>query len=263
MTIASPMPLFLISLLMLAFVQAGSAQGPSSPDSPISSPLTEAPTAEASPVGISQRYPRAATTGFSPSRTVGVSLRVSTGGLGLDLTIPVAARFAVRAGASFLSFDGTLVEQNIDVDAHITLQNAYAGIDFFPFRNSFRITPGFSFANRTTANASLSIPGGRTFSFGEGGTEISDPGDPVRGTAKFAFGRGLNPRLTAGWANAIPHRNTRISFPVELGFEYIAPPTAMLSIAGSACDPGPRAGTFSCMRPGGPGQRASGAKRAD
>jgi hypothetical protein len=123
------------------------------------------------------------------------------------------------------------------MDLPVTLQNAFAGVDFFPFQNSFRNTPGLSFANRATVNANLLIPGGQTFSFGDGGTEISDPGNPVHGVAAFRFGRGLNPRLNAGWANAIPHHDRKISFPVELGFEYIAPPTARLSVTGSACNP--------------------------
>ncbi len=232
MTIASPMTLALLILLQLASVPAVSAQGPYAAEVGGDAGTLLPAAAYA---GRSERYPGATTTGFIPSRTLGVTIKLSSGGVGLDLAVPVAPRFAVRAGASFLSVDGSLVVKNINIDGNLRLQNAFAGVDFFPFHNSFRITPGFSFANRTTASANLFIPGGQSFSFGNGNTNTSDPADPVNGNAAFVFGHGFSPRLTVGWANAIPHRNPHLSFPFEVGAEYIAAPTVKLAIGGSAC----------------------------
>ena len=232
MTIASPMTLALPVLLLLFNASTGSAQGPYASEAGSDTLTTSfaAPTA-----GRFGRHPGATTTGFIPSRTLGVTAKLSSGGVGLDLTVPFAPRFALRAGASFLSVDGSLVVKNINIDGNLKLQNAFAGVDFFPFHNSFRITPGFSFANRTTASANLSIPGGQSFSFGNGNTNTSDPADPVNGNAAFVFGHNFSPRLTLGWANAIPHRNQHFSFPFEIGAEYIPPPTVRLAVGGSAC----------------------------
>ena len=224
------------SALLLLSTSTSHGQTPSNSFAPAStSALPEAPAPAAAYTGISRRDPPARTTGFVPSRTLGVTFKLSSGGIGTDLSYPFAPRFALRAGASFLSANGSFQYQNIQIHGQLELQNAFGGVDFYPFHNSFRITPGLSFANKTDVNATLYIPGNQTFSFGDGGTSVSDPGNPVHGTAKFAFGHSVSPRLTAGWANAIPHRNVRISFPVELGFEYIAPPTAQLNITGGAC----------------------------
>jgi hypothetical protein len=244
--VSIPSPIFPAVLLTLAtFAASAPAQGPSSIDPGVSAPgatapgtgfaLPGQPAAVASGAASKWRYPGATTTGFIPSRTLGVTLKLSSGGIGVDFTEPIAPRFAVRAGASFLSVNGSLVDKNIHVDGTIKLQNVFAGIDFFPFHSSFRITPGFSVASRATASAILNIPGGQTFSFGDGEDSSSDPADPVHGTARFGFGHGVSPRLTMGFANAIPHRNQHFSFPLEVGAEYIAPPTVQLNITGSGC----------------------------
>ncbi len=234
MRIASPTMLTCFAIF-LPCVASGSAQGPAAAEADRSLTLPEAPGPAPASAGSSRKYPGASTAGFIPTRNIGVTLVLGSGGVGVELTRPIAPRFALRAGASFLSVDGSFVEKNVNIDGNLKLQNAFAGGDFYPLHNSFRITPGLSFANRTTANATLFIPGGRSFSFGDGENSTSDPQDPVRGTAQFFFGGGISPRLTAGWANAIPHRNPHFSFPVELGFEYIAQPRVKLNITGSGC----------------------------
>ena len=175
------------------------------------------------------------THGVRPFSGMGLAFKVGTNGIGVDVSTPFSQHFAVRTGASFFSYNTSLTQDGMDINGALKLQSASASLDIYPFHNSFRISPGFSYANHNHLDATLLVPGGQTFSFGDGGTYYSDSNDPVHGTAAFQIGKTLSPKMTVGWGNIMPHAGSRVSFPVELGFQYISTPTVRLQVTGSSC----------------------------
>ncbi len=182
------------------------------------------------------RAPRAAAAqGVRPFSSMALTVKAGTTGVGFDLSSPLARHFALRTGASFFSYNTSLTEDGMHITGSLHLQSAAAGVDIYPFHNSFRISPGLSFSNQNYLGATLLVPGGQSFSFGDGGTYYSDPLNPVRGSAAFVLGKRFAPRITTGWGNVMPHAGGRVSFPVEIGFQYIAAPAVALNITGNSC----------------------------
>jgi len=163
------------------------------------------------------------------------AVKLGTPGVGFEVATPLAQRMNLRAGAAFFSYNTTFTTDGLSIDGALKLGNAFASVDIYPFNNSFRISPGFSFQNNNRLNATLLVPGGQTFSLGDGGDYISDPSDPVHGTGTFVLGNNFAPRLTLGFGNMLPRRGGHFSVPVEFGFQYISQPLATLSISGQSC----------------------------
>jgi hypothetical protein len=201
------------------------AAGPEAPE----------PSGDSGLAGIMRPTGAAPTSSIRPFSAVAVALKVGSGGIGFDVATPLARHFNLRSGASFFSYNTTLTEDGLNITGAIKFQNASASLDYYPFHGGFRISPGITFRNNNAMNAAINVPGGQSFSLGDG-DYISDPADPIHGTAAFAFGTSnFAPRLTMGFGNMLPRNGSRFSFPVEVGFEYIAQPTVHLSFAGTAC----------------------------
>jgi hypothetical protein len=184
--------------------------------------------------GVTRALPTGGPT-MKPFRTYAVSVKLGTMGPGVDLATPLAQRLNLRAGASFFQYSPSFTTDGLNIDGQLKLQNAFAGVDIFPFNNSFRITPGLTFKNNNSMNANLLVPGGGTFSLGDA-DYTSDPVDPIHGTAAFTFGTSnIAPRLTMGFGNMLPRSGRHFSVPVEFGFQYISQPIVKLTFAGSGC----------------------------
>jgi hypothetical protein len=189
--------------------------------------------------------PRAVTTiggGALPSRPVrplsrvGIQANVGLGGIGFDTATPLARHFNLRAGADFFNYTDSFVDQGADVTATLQLRSGHLKLDWFPFRNGFRISPMVNLSNNNTVRATVLVPAGSTITL-SGTNYISSLTDPLRGSGSVGF-RKASPGLTVGWGNAIPRSGKHFSFPVELGFYYVGQPTLKVAFTGSACDPG-------------------------
>ncbi len=174
------------------------------------------------------------THGTKPFSAVAVSFRVGSTGIGAEIATPLSRHLAIRSGASFFSYNTSFTTNGLNITGGLHLQNASTSVDIYPFHSSFRISPGLTFANKNRMSATLLVPGGQSFSLGDGGNYYSDPSNPVHGTASFIFGNSLAPRLTMGFESLAPRRG-RVSFPLDLGFQYTAQPVVKLAITGNSC----------------------------
>ena len=170
-----------------------------------------------------------------PFRSLAVALTLGTGGIGLDLATPLTSKLNLRAGAAFLNYTTSFTVDTIPIDGTLHLTSASAAVDWFPTGRSFHISPGITLYNDTTYNALIFIPGNQVVTLNDQ-NYTSDPADPIHGTAFLRFGNRVAPRLTVGWGNVIRHRTAGLTFPVDIGIEYITPPTALFVLAGSSCD---------------------------
>jgi hypothetical protein len=166
-----------------------------------------------------------------------IAVGVTTGieGIGFQVATPLATKINLRGGVSFLNFNPTFTALDTQINGVIKFRTVNAGIDFYPYRNSFHITPGFTFYNGNHVAANVNMVGGQTFDIADT-TYTSSPTDPVTGTFDMYLGRKFAPSITVGFGNML-RRDSHWSIPTEIGIEYIGAPTATLNIRGTACSP--------------------------
>ena len=143
------------------------------------------------------------TASYGPFSAVNVTAKFGSTGVGFDVATPLARHFGLRSGFTFFSYNTTVTTDGLNIAGAIKLQNASSSIDIYPFHNSFRISPGISFANHNRMFATLNVPGGQNFTLNDQNF-VSDPSDPVHGAASFSFGKAIAPRLTMGWGKHHP-----------------------------------------------------------
>jgi len=141
----------------------------------------------------------------------------------------------LRVGGNFLNVNASMDEQGFPIQAAVRLRSLNAGIDLYPYRNSFHITPGVTMYNGNRMNATTSIAGGQHFSIND--TDYtSDMADPVHGTFDVSLGHRFAPSLTMGFGNML-RRSTNWSLQTDFGVQYIGAPKFTLVMNGSVCDP--------------------------
>ncbi len=195
------------------------------------------PDAPDAPSALNSRRDREVSPGYRatrPFRSLAVGLTLGAGGIGFDLATPITSKLNLRGGAAFLNYTTSFVVDTIPIQGPLHLASASAALDWFPPGRSFHISPGFTLYNDTTYNAVIFIPGNQVVTLNDQ-DYTSDPADPIHGTAFLKFGNRVAPRLTVGWGNVIRHRTGGFTFPVDIGIEYITPPTAAFVLTGSSC----------------------------
>lgn len=195
------------------------------------------------PVSEGQAEPVVMNPGVRPFHALGVQLKIGAAGGGLDLAMPVASRMNIRVGASGAQYHGPFSYDGLKFNAAIQLISSNLALDIFPFGNTFRISPGVTFYNGNKMTAQLYVPGGNKFSLNDD-DYTSDPTDPVHGNASMTFGWQAAPSLTIGTGNMIPRSGKHLSFPFEVGVQYINNPRINFVLQGSAC--GSQSGSYGC-----------------
>ena len=169
-----------------------------------------------------------------PFHALAVQVKVGTPGVGIDLATPVSHSMNLRVGGSVFSYSPHFNVDGMTIDGDLELRSATISLDWFPFHGGFRISPGVNLYNGDNLDATITVPGGNTFSLGNG-DYTSSATDPVHGNAAFKFGNHVAPTITMGWGNMIPRSGRHFSVPFEFGIQYIADPAFFLNLAGTAC----------------------------
>jgi hypothetical protein len=168
-------------------------------------------------------------------RRIGLGVKVSMLGAGIEVATRVTQRTNLRGGFNMISYSRTFNKDGIAYGGTLGFKTVEAHYDIFPFAGRFHISPGVLayFGNPITANAS--VPGGQSFSLG-GTSYISDSNAPVTGNGKINFNKAA-PMLTIGWGNLVSRRETsHFTVPFEIGVAYQGSPKASLNLAGNVCD---------------------------
>ncbi len=172
-----------------------------------------------------------------PFGAIALEAKLGTGGVGFDVATPLTSFMNLRGGYQMFDHPLTFKTSGISATGDLTIQNAAASIDIYPFRgSSFHLSPGVTLHNDNHVAASLLVPGGSAFLLGDEGY-TSDPNDPVTGLGRVRFGNPIAPRFTVGWGNMLSHKRGHLSVPFEIGFQYITAPTIDIVLFGSVCDP--------------------------
>lgn len=223
--------------------ETASAPATSAPAASWSSSLDTAVTPSALPQAPATPPPAApaptsAIRHVRPFSAIGVQVKAGFSGIGADIAVPLAQRINLRVGGAVFQYSGSYVIDGITINGEAKFRTLNAAIDFFPFNNSFRISPGYTVYNGNNLNAAAGVAGGQNFDLDDV-TYTSELNDPVHGSASMTFGNRKAPSLTMGWGNMIPRKaNTHLSVPFEFGFQYIDDPKIGLNLAGTVCSNG-------------------------
>lgn len=169
----------------------------------------------------------------TPSR-IGVAVKMSLLGAGIDVATPLSRRSNVRAGFNMFRYSRGLIKDGVTYTGKLDFRSVEAHYDWFPFGGGFHLSPGLLVYNWNQVKANASVPAGRTFTLSST-TYSSDPADPIGGTGNIAFKK-VAPTFLLGWGNLLPRSGRHFSIPFEFGAAYQGAPRATLAFHGGACD---------------------------
>ncbi len=164
---------------------------------------------------------------------VGIGVKISTLGAGIEVATPLAEKFNLRGGFNMMRFSRAITNDGILYDGNLQFQSAEAHLDWFPF-GGFHVSPGLLFYNGNQLTGTASVPGGQTFSVG-GTSYQSSELVPVTGNAKLDFVK-VSPSIMLGVGNLIPRNGRRFSFLFEVGVAYQGSARVALNLAGNVCN---------------------------
>jgi hypothetical protein len=179
--------------------------------------------------------PAPAKGGSSSYSKIGIGVKISTLGAGIEVATPLAQKFNLRGGFNMLRYNRPITNNGIHYSGQLQFQSAEAHLDWFPIWG-FHVSPGILFYNGNQISATAAVPGGQTFSVG-GTTYESDPATPVSGTGKLDFVK-VSPSIMLGVGNLIPRNGRHYSFQFEVGGAYQGSARVALNLAGNVCNPG-------------------------
>ncbi|HET9408299.1 MAG TPA: hypothetical protein VFO39_13750 [Candidatus Sulfotelmatobacter sp.] len=179
--------------------------------------------------------PVAAPSSSGMSDRIGVGVKVSFLGAGIEAATRVTQKTNFRAGFNMFSYSRGFGKDGVSYNGSLDFKTVEGHFDIFPFGGGFRVSPGFLAYIGDPITASAAVPGGKQFSLG--GTQyISDPTVPVTGRGKINFNSAA-PTVTFGWGNLVSRKEGKhFSVPVELGVAFQGSPKATLGLAGNVCD---------------------------
>lgn len=157
--------------------------------------------------------------------------RVSTLGLGVEVTTAFTPFLNGRAGFNYLTYSDTRTESGIRYDADLELQSVTALLDWHPFAGGLRVTAGAVFNDN---QLDMTAKPATSFTIGNN-TYLPNQVGVMSGKVTFDD---VAPYLGIGWGNAVGD-GQRFSFALDLGVLFQGSPQAKLTAVGGllASDP--------------------------
>jgi hypothetical protein len=237
----------LLSTIVLSLaVSAGQAQATSHESSSADNATYIEPSASAAPAPalntaqvvqspVTRRHP------VEPFSRIAIGADISPLGVGAEVAVPVNYHLDVRATGSIFSYNTNFSTQGFNVDADVRLASAGIGVDYYPFHNGFRLSPGLLFYNQNRVNASAPVTPGTSFQLNDQTFYAATPNSALGITALSGTGAlGLHPTrpaftATTGWGSLIPRNGRHWAIPFEIGAAFTGAPTVKMNLTGWAC----------------------------
>jgi len=169
--------------------------------------------------------------GFTTSANdLGLSVKASTLGLGLELDYKINDKFNVRLQSNRYTYDDEFEEDGIDYEGEIKLSSTGLLLDWRPFEGKFRLTGGLYANNNEITGHSASV-GDETYDIGEASYGSSST-DPLNINMDVILGDSTAGYLGMGWGNSSSSK--KWMFSLELGVLLTGEATVDLTASGSA-----------------------------
>ena len=179
--------------------------------------------------------------GISPFSRLAIGAEISPLGVGAVAAINISQHFDARVSGSIFQYSTNFTTNGFDVDANLHMASAGASLDYYPFHNGFRLSPGILAYNQNRANANAPVTPGTSFTLNDQTFYAATPNAALGITALSGTGSlGLHstrPAFTAttGWGSLIPRSGKHWAIPFEIGAAFTGAPTVNMSLTGWAC----------------------------
>ncbi len=167
-----------------------------------------------------------------PLPRLGVSVKMSTLGFGIEAATAVTRRSNVRVGFNVFNYSDDFTKDGIGYDGELSLRSLQVLYDQY-LVGGLHVSPGLLLYNGNQGNATAAVPGGQPFSLG-GSTFFSSPTDPVHGTGNLNLGT-TSPMVLIGVGNLLPRSRRHFAINFEAGVIFQRAPQAKLLLNGSTC----------------------------
>ena len=160
--------------------------------------------------------------------TGGLGLRLGTGGIAVDYTLPLSPSVDLRGAANFGSYSRTETYDDIEYDGTIEFSGVSLIADWRPFHGGFRLSAG-----AYSSAPEVGIRGGdpdnlRTYSIGD-----RDYNGRISLDGNVDLG-GFAPYVGVGWGGSSAQRGFGMS--LDAGVLFASKPDIRLDVRGPACD---------------------------
>lgn len=172
--------------------------------------------------------------GQRSSSKVGIGLKISDLGVGIEAAVPLLGKVNLRGGANYFQYNRNFTNNGIHYSGQLHFRSAEAHFDWFLI-GGLHISPGVLFYNGNQLTANAAVPGGQNFTL-SGTSYKSDVASPVTGTGKLDFVK-VSPSIMVGVGNLIPRNGRHFSFLFEVGGAYQGSARVALNLTGNVCDP--------------------------
>jgi hypothetical protein len=227
-----------VSNLFPAHCSAQSGPSVSVSDSKAASPANAAQPASngdaAAAAPVVEATPAAAKSGAAMPSRIGIGVKMSLLGAGVEVATPVTYRTNLRVGFNAFSYSRGFTNDGVNYAGTLNFRSVETHFDWFPFAGGFHLSPGVMVYNGNEIKANAAVTSGQSFTLG-GTTYISDAANPISGTGKIGFNK-VAPTFLLGWGNLLPRSNKHFSVPFEFGMVFQGAPKATLNLVGNACD---------------------------
>ncbi len=168
---------------------------------------------------------------LSYAEGIGVTGRLSTLGLGVEVTKSMTASLNARVGFNTWSYDKNFSDNDgIEYDFNLELRSMSALLDWHPFNGGFRLSGGL-FYNKNNINATARPQS--SYTIGNNTYTAAQIGSV---SANIDF-KTMVPYLGIGWGNAVG-KDKRLGFVFDLGIVYQGSPDVSMQATGLvASDP--------------------------
>jgi hypothetical protein len=168
---------------------------------------------------------------------VGVTAKVGTTGLGVDLTVPLISNWLnLRSGYNFGELRPSTTQAGIKYKGDLHLESVPILLDLHPFHGNFRITGGV-FYNKNDLGLSSTVGPGT-----EIGGIVIPPGQSTTLNANVSWSEEWAPYLGIGWGNAADDNTLdspiAVGFSLDIGAYYMGSPDVLLTESSGLVPPG-------------------------
>lgn len=160
---------------------------------------------------------------------VAIGAKVSTLGVGFDLTTPLEENLNLRTGIQWLEYGVDVESDGVNYDADLELFSTLMVADWHPFGGVFKITGGFLINDNNVSGTGEATPGAvSTFTIND---TVYNAADIGKLEAEISYNT-VAPYLGIGWGNPVS-KDSNWTFFCDIGVAFMGSPSVDVKASGA------------------------------
>lgn len=160
---------------------------------------------------------------------VAVGAKISTLGIGVDFTTPLAEKLNLRAGIQMFEYDIDAESDGVDYDANLELFSGLMVADWHPFGGVFKITGGVLLNDNKVSGTGEATPGTvSTFTIND---TVYNAADVGKLEAEISYNT-VAPYVGIGWGNPVS-KDSNLTFFCDIGVAFMGSPDVDVKASGA------------------------------